>query len=73
MVFIYDILLGPHFVTHVPWAGTLVTTVCVIELVTICQIIHLVAYCVASLLGTHYTLRSDTYQCTGDYTTTSAY
>ena len=21
-MFIYDILLGPHFVTHVPWAGT---------------------------------------------------
>ena len=22
-MFIYDILLGPHFVTHVPWAGTI--------------------------------------------------
>ena len=22
-MFIYDILLGPHFMTHVPWAGTL--------------------------------------------------
>ena len=33
-VFIYDILLGPHFVTHVPWAGTSIIGHSLLEKIT---------------------------------------